>query len=348
MQLRSLQVRLASPVRLASTGAWVTALALVVAWRMGFLGDPSFDLGRLVLAAAIVTLGELLEVDLKGGRSTPVSNALVFALFVILDAPASVLTAVLPAFAVAMAVRGAQIGWGPRFRSTSRRLGNTILALGAFVALTRVIPAFPVPKGELLSEVISMVFAGLVYLVADTASSAGFIARNQGVPFRPVWFSQLQNLAALHVAFLSVAALMGVAFQVLSDWALILFLLPLFATQYSFRRYASIHKTYTQTIRALSTLPELAGYAPEGHSVRVAETAMAVARQHGMSESAVQEVEFAALLHDVGYLSFEDPHPSGSNGSKPPTEEEIARASAALVEQTPYLERVAKLVRDQD
>lgn len=332
-------------VRLASAVAWGAALALVGLWSAASIGGPSFDLSRLTLAAAIVTVGELLEVDLRGGRSTPVSNALIFALFVILDPSVSVLVAVVPAFAVATAVKGAQIGLGPRFRSTSRRLVNTIFALGAFVLLARVIPPLPVQKGDLISETLAMVIAGLLYFVADTAASAGFVARSQGVPFRPVWISQVQSMASLHAAFLSVAALMGVAFDVLSDWALVLFLLPLFATQYSFRRYASIHKTYSQTIRALSTLPELAGYAPSGHSIRVAETATAIARQHGMSDSQVQEVEFAALLHDLGYLSFDDP---GSAEAAPVNEEELARASAMIVEQTPYLARVAKLIRDQD
>lgn len=332
-------------VRLASGGTWAAAAALIASWATEAIADPSFDPTRLIVAAAIVTLGELIEVDLRWGRSTPVSNALVFALFVILDPAVSVLVAVVPAFAIAIAARSPQIGWGPRFRSTSRRLANAMAALGVFVLLSRVIPPLPVHKGDLLSETIAMVLSGVLYLLADTAASAAFVSRSHGVPFRSVWISQVQGLAALHSAFLSVAALTGVAFDVLSDWALLLLLLPLLATLYSFRRYSSIHKTYSQTIRALSTLPELAGYATAGHSVRVAETATAIARQQGMSDSDASEVEFAALLHDLGYLSFDDP---GFNGASAPTEEELARASAAIVEQTPYLTRVAKLVRDQD
>lgn len=332
-------------VRLASGAAWLAACGAIIASLAAGYWPDAADSYRLVLAFGIVALGELLEVDLKGGRSTPVSNALVFALFVILDPPVEVVIAVVPAFFVAFVLRAQQLGWGPRFRSTSRRLATTFIALVVYVALDSALPALGVSRGELLSRTIAMIVSGIGYFVVDTAASAAFVARSQGVPFRPVWKGQVQSMAALHAAFLSVSALMALAFDVLREWAFALFLLPLFATRYSFRRYSSIHKTYTQTIRALSTLPELAGYAPPGHSIRVAELATAIARQYGMTDSEVQEVEFAALLHDVGLLSFADP-----GGAQPASlnDEKLARASAAILEQTPYLERVARLVRDRD
>lgn len=141
---------------------------------------------------------------------------------------------------------------------------------------------------------------------------------------------------------------MALAFEVLGGSAFILFLLPLLAARRAFRRYASIHTTYVQTIRALSKVPEMAGYAPQGHSIRVAEIAMSIARDRGLSDNEVQDIEFAALLHDVGRLSFEDPGavPESAVGTR--AGRQLALTSARIVGKTPYLARVAQIVNYQD
>lgn len=330
-----------------SAGVWLAALAWTGAALAGGYTIGRENLGLFVISLAVVTLGDLLEIDLRGGRSTPVSNAVVFAIFVVLPPPGVVIV-IVPAFFLAFLVRGRQLGWGPRFRSSSRRLGNVLVSAVAYQFLASAIPAFGVTRGRLLSQVVAMAMSAGLYLVIDTGLSAAFISNAQRIPFRPVWQGQLQNLLPLHGAFISVSALIALAHGVLGEWAFILFLLPLFAARYSFRRYASIHKTYAQTIRALSKVPELAGYAPEGHSARVADLAKELARHHGLLDNEVEELEFAALLHDVGRISFDDPTQAPESVSGTPQGVRLAEASATIVEQTPYLHGVAKLVRDYE
>jgi response regulator RpfG family c-di-GMP phosphodiesterase len=203
-------------------------------------------------------------------------------------------------------------------------------------------------EGDLLALTAAMVVAGTLMLLIDTGASAFFIANVQRIPALPIWKGQLQNRAAIHGAFLSVAALMALAFEVLGGSAFVLFLLPLMAARRAFRRYASIHTTYVQTIRALSKVPEMAGYAPQGHSIRVAEVATSIARDRGLSDNEVQDIEFAALLHDVGRLSFDDPGavPESAVGTR--TGRQLALTSARIVGKTPYLARVAQIVNYQD
>ena len=335
------------PAQLTSASFWGAAAAWTYFELAGGYLIRSEQLPLLLIAAGLVILGDILEIDLRGGRSTPVSNAVVFALFIVLD-PAEVMLVILPAFFVAMLIRAGKFGWGPRFRSTSRRLATVLFALSVHLTLVEFLPPLTGRRGELLSQTIAMSVAGVVYLVADTGLSATLISVAQRIPVMPIWRSQLNNMTAPQVAFLSVSALIALAFDVLAEWAFILFLLPLIAARHAFRRYASIHKTYEQTIRALSKAPELAGYATQGHSVRVAELAMAIARQQGLSDNEVEEVEFAALLHDIGRFSFDDPADVPESVSGTLAGELLAEASASVVGQTPYLTRVATLVRDQD
>lgn len=331
----------ASPV---SWAVWLAALGWL-ALDLVYLGAHK-NWGTIALAAAVVLVGELLEVDLRGGRSTPVSSAVVFALFVILPpANAGFLLAILPALVIAIVVRSSSVGWGAKFRSTSRRLWAILISYGLFLAATRLLGySHPFPS----SVTILMVGAGWIKLLIDIGASSFFIANAQHIRAWPLWKGQARNRVGLHGALLSVAALMALAHESLGNLTFVLFLLPLLAARYAFKRYASIHKVYLQTVRALAKVPELAGYAPEGHSMRVAELAASLARERGMSDNDVQDLEFASLLHDVGRVSFADPgeFPESVAGTR--AGERIAEASATIIGRTPYLSKVAKIVRDSD
>lgn len=331
--------------QLASAAVWLVALGWAANGIVAAADGSSPDLVLLGVSIVLVVLGDVLEVDLRGGRSTPVSTAVVFALFAILPTTELVIVIVF-AFFLAMIVRSRDLGWGPRFRSTSRRLGTTLLARTVFLLFAAALPPLPSGRGELLGRTLTMAAAGAFYLVVDTGLSALLIATAQKIPFPPIWKSQLHNLAAVHGAFLSVAVLIGLAFDVLHEWAFAFFLLPLIAARHAFRRYASIHRTYQQTIRALAKVPELAGYSREGHSAAVADLAATVARHLGLSDNEVQDIEFAALLHDVGRVSFADPADAQELGR--PASHAVAAASASIVARTRYLDRVALVIRDQE
>ena len=88
-----------------------------------------------------------------------------------------------------------------------------------------------------------------------------------------------------------------------------MFIAPLLVTQIAFRRYAGIRSTYLQTVRALSRVTEVGGYVEDGHSRRVSRLAVAIGRELGMSEPELLELEYAALMHDIGQLSLRRPDP---------------------------------------
>ena len=83
-------------------------------------------------------------------------------------------------------------------------------------------------------------------------------------------------------------------------------------TQIAFRRYAGIRATYLQTVRSLARVTEVGGYVESGHSRRVARLAVAVGRELGMPEPDLLDLEYAALMHDIGQLSLRDPIPGGA------------------------------------
>ena len=82
-----------------------------------------------------------------------------------------------------------------------------------------------------------------------------------------------------------------------------------------------------------------------GHSTRVSRLAVAVGRELGMSEPSLLELEYAALMHDIGQLSLRDPIPGGATVlASPEQQRRIAELGAGVIDQAGVLDRVADLL----
>ncbi|WP_119729049.1 HD-GYP domain-containing protein [Thermomonospora amylolytica] len=159
---------------------------------------------------------------------------------------------------------------------------------------------------------------------------------------------EIRAKMALCMATAATGMLIAVATAVMGRAALLVFTAPILVTQFAFRRYAGIRATYLQTVRALSRVTEVGGYVETGHSRRVSRLAVAMGRELGMSEEELLELEYAALMHDIGQLSLGDPIPGGATVLASPNEQRrIAELGAAVIKETGVLDRVAYIVRRQ-
>ena len=126
------------------------------------------------------------------------------------------------------------------------------------------------------------------------------------------------------------------------------FLVPLVLTQFAIRRYARDRGTYGQTIRALSRLTEIGGYTSRGHAARVAALGAAMGRDLGMSERETLDLEYAALLHDIGQVALREPIPGAPRCMAAPADQgRIAHDGAGIVRQTGVLDNVAVILESQ-
>jgi response regulator RpfG family c-di-GMP phosphodiesterase len=123
-------------------------------------------------------------------------------------------------------------------------------------------------------------------------------------------------------------------------WGPALFSVPLLAAWYSFSRLAAIRRTYTQTLSALSIVPEVGGLVREGHAERVADLSLAVGRELGLEPRELEFLEAAALLHHIGHVCLDDPEVLGRSVDA----FEVARASADMLRQAEFLAPAAELL----
>lgn len=138
-------------------------------------------------------------------------------------------------------------------------------------------------------------------------------------------------------------ALFGELFEPLGWWALPIAALPYSLAHTAFRRFQETKITYKQTIRALARIPEVSGLGVDGHADRTTALATSIAKEMGVGPTTVEQVEFAALMHDIGRVSLNEPQVLRMGY----TDDDIARWSAEIIAESPYLEKVAEDVRHQ-
>jgi hypothetical protein len=190
-----------------------------------------------------------------------------------------------------------------------------------------------------------MVAIVVATLAVDALLAAVVRAGADRAPFMAVLRNEAVAQAGIGSAIGATGALIALAATIMDVWALPVFVVPLLLTQFAFRRYAAIRESSLQTIRALSRVTELGGYTESGHSRRVSQLSMAVGRELGMNDAELRDLEYAALMHDIGQLSLAEPIPGGATVVAAPADQRrIASLGADVIRQTGVPDEVAEIV----
>jgi len=308
---------------------------------------------RIAVAFGIViAFGELLRLSLPGDReSAPIgtAGALAYALLTKVGPHLALHSAqqVVTVTAIGMIV-GAMphlaVGRPARIGAMASRL----LAVASVAFLFRPLAG----KADIDNhwEVALPLMASLVILalLVEVVLSALMRADEQRAMFWVVLVDELRVQVPLGAAVGASALLMAFAAEVMGLYALAVFTAPLLATQVAFRRYSGIRTTYLQTVRSLAKVTEIGGYVETGHSERVSRLSVAIGRELGIHEPQLLELEYAALMHDIGQLSLSDPIPGGATVLVSREDQQrIAELGAGVIQQAKVLGSVAEIVRRQ-
>jgi hypothetical protein len=189
----------------------------------------------------------------------------------------------------------------------------------------------------------------LLALLLEALLTALIRVEEQRARFKVALVDEMRVQLPLGAAVGASALLIAFAAETMGLAALAVFSAPLLVTQVAFRRYAGIRATYLQTVRALAKVTEIGGYVEPGHSERVSKLAVAVGRELGIHEPELLELEYAALMHDIGQLSLHDPIPGGATVlAAPHDQQRIAELGAEVIQQAQVLGSVAEIVRRQN
>ncbi|HEX9697223.1 MAG TPA: HD domain-containing phosphohydrolase [Actinomycetota bacterium] len=330
---------------LAAVAAIVAATLVPFAGVNG-LGDALLTFGAFVL------LTELLDTELPSGKRLRLSLAPGLAFAMLEGTPAGSAS---PAVAGLTFLLAASIAGGirllakreVRFGEIAASFLTVTAAAAAYRAFSATGPLHLVGRdGTHLASVTGMAAVLAIALAFEpirlwVTGAVDPAVRRAGSPTALV--RALRSNAALQTAIVSIAALVALAFPKLGGWSFPLFLGPLAATRYAFRQITQIRTTEVQTLRALSKIPEMAGYTQPGHSRRVAELAIAMAAELGAAEDELREIEYAALLHDIGRVVLEDPESADASSLRA----DVAATGASIVAAAGTFPDVARMIREQ-
>lgn len=329
------------------------------------LGDipPLTDAVVLWFVAAFavtVVVGEWFHISAPGFRgAAPIAMAAAFGLALATRLPGGVQLSYGAPFV--LAVTAVSMALGTTVRVAARRDTSLVDTAGRFVAIVvvtlvyrcavmaqptssplRVMTAVPWQLAVLLLAIC------LVALVADAMFTSLLRGLSAGVDVRRTFVAEFRSSFALSTAIAVTGVLIALAAPPLGIAALPLFLIPLVLTLFAFRRYVSIRATYLQSIRTLSRLTDAAGYTPSGHSERVAALAVRVGRELGLSERELLDLEYAALLHDIGQVALVEPIPGGATVLAAPADQRRIEAdTVAIVRETGVFEEAAQILEHQ-
>ncbi|MGB3186049.1 MAG: HD domain-containing phosphohydrolase, partial [Ornithinimicrobium sp.] len=156
---------------------------------------------------------------------------------------------------------------------------------------------------------------------------------------------EIKAFGATGLGVVSAAVSTALATRVVGPAAVLMFVLPLVLLMVAVRGESTVLTGQRQTVWALSKLTDQAGFTDPGHAARVARLAVPIGRAVGLPEPALRDVEYAALLHDLGQLSLQRPIPGGATTHISTLDQRrIAVAGASVLARTAELSKVSTVV----
>jgi HD-GYP domain-containing protein (c-di-GMP phosphodiesterase class II) len=201
--------------------------------------------------------------------------------------------------------------------NVSQRILAVALASLAYQTLGGALPpAYLDPNLSLSSQLVQrdlglfFVFSA-VYFVVNTAAVNAAVVLSSGRPFREVWNLNSRGVLAYDLAASIIGVLVAWLYTRFDTWlgfgslGLLGVIVPIVAVRHVYGLYHQLEHSGQELLQVMVKAIEARDPYTSGHSLRVSEMSRAVAVELGLPARAIEEVETAALLHDVGKIHEE-------------------------------------------
>lgn len=161
----------------------------------------------------------------------------------------------------------------------------------------------PVRPDLTLNNILAFIASMLILFILNHTFVTLILAFSQNEKPYAVW---LVNIKWCTLSFLSMAplgALIAIIYINIGFWGLVLFLFPLIVARHTFQSYVEMRQTFLDTIKSLSLAIDAKDPYTKGHSTRVADYSVQLAKKLKWPEDRVEFLKYIALIHDVGKVS---------------------------------------------
>jgi putative nucleotidyltransferase with HDIG domain len=185
---------------------------------------------------------------------------------------------------------------------------SLVLMVASTSAWAACLLAYQALKGSMVGLILSPLLMGVmsigVFYVAETLLQAALLSRGGLSPLR-VWYRNYTNAFPEPLTY----AIFGYGIYIVSGaiglWtAMLFFTLPVLWRQGVLANRISTLRTTNELIRSIAKAVDMKNAPVGAHAAGVATAAVAIARKMGKKESFVEQLEEAAILHDIGKASW--------------------------------------------
>jgi hypothetical protein len=161
------------------------------------------------------------------------------------------------------------------------------------------------PPVSLQDSLFPFLLLSITYFLVNSTCVSAWLSIGSERPFREIWSVNTRGVIGYDIAASSIALLLAWVYR---DWGLVgLFVavLPTLVIRHVYVMYRDLQESSRELLQVMVKSIEARDPYTSGHSVRVRMLSRAIALELGLSIKQLEEIETAALLHDVGKIHEE-------------------------------------------
>lgn len=202
---------------------------------------------------------------------------------------------------------------------------------------------------DLHTQVGLLVATSFAYFLVNTFLFTLVIALEEKLSVWRMWTSNVRWTVPNYLALSCLGLLGAVSYKSpLGAVGVGILFIPLLLARYGFQRFIDVRDAHLETVRALAAALDAKDPYTKGHSDRVADLSVRIAREMGLPEESIEVIHHAAILHDVGKISIHDAL-LNKEGKLEPDEYKLIQTHAAIgadiVGRSPFFKHVSEIVR---
>ncbi len=198
--------------------------------------------------------------------------------------------------------------------NVSQRILSVCIAVQCYTLLGGALPPAYLETNTVLASAAVQRDLGLffifsaVYFTINAAAVNTAIVISSGRAFREIWNLNTRGVLAYDMGASAIAVLVAWLYVKFDSWVgfgsvgLIGVIVPIVAVRHVYGLYHQLEDTGQELLQVMVKAIEARDPYTSGHSVRVSELSRAIAVELGLSAREIEQVETAALLHDVGKI----------------------------------------------
>lgn len=168
-----------------------------------------------------------------------------------------------------------------------------------------------VPRSAIQLDLALFFGFAAVYFIINSVAVSSAIALSTGRRLREVWSLNTRGVVGYDIGASVIAMLVACVFRLsehytgFGPWGLLLVIGPIIVIRHIYALYHQLQESGQELLQVMVKAIEARDPYTSGHSLRVRELSRAIALELNLATREVEQIETAALLHDVGKIHEE-------------------------------------------